>query len=217
MKERIGSEEGINEVKSYLLGINKSLRRDICIYGKVPVLNGVYSALYFKKDPDSFKLFVENRIASEKEYIFKITVTPSRSGENVQVLNHWGDKLGEEVGLSEEYLSGGEMLEQDPFRDNDGNALHAFYSRFTMNHMIKSLVSAINDSTKRFDEACGLLDKYVNWNAKDNMENREYMFEFKDRDSLEAFIPEGIGYGGVETILLDMGILRRRVEEITTC
>ena len=197
-----------DEAKSYLAEMSEATKW--CPDRQMAAFNMIYSALYFKTDvTDSFESFVKNEIASAKNYIFEMTVTPPNGTQNVHVLNHWKFKLRDELGFNTEYTSRIGTFQQDMFGNHDGNALQAFYRKFTPDYMIGRLTEAINNSKqKMLNDSAAFLHKEMG-----DMERARLLFNFKDEESVEDMLyHESITSEGVEEILVKMGILVRNEE-----
>ena len=90
-----------------------------------------------------------------KERIFDMTITPSISSQNVHVLNYWKYELKDTLGLNFNFKSRLGTIGQDPFGGYRGNALKAFFTKFTPEYVIKTLTQYINDKK---EAVCKLMD-----------------------------------------------------------
>jgi len=177
------------------------------IRGNIVLLYMMHCMLCSKdKTADSIEFLVETMVASGKEHMFRMTIT-SDGNENDDALGNWKYRLGDEIGLNGMYEQEKYIYDQDPFKNNDEDVLETFYSKFTSEYMIESLVKIINVSKDKIEKAKLLLES----EAKD-MESKERMFDFEDNKAVEDFKPKSIKPDGVKEILLKMNILKRKKE-----
>ena len=92
---------------------------------------------------------IKRVIAAEKQYIFQLTFAPGGQSQNVHVLTHWQTRLRKELGLGEPFKLSMGTMEQDPFKGEAGNALQAFYQKFTPAHVIRKIKDWVNAKTER--------------------------------------------------------------------
>lgn len=103
---------------------------------------------------------IAHLLAITKEMIFKSAILPGNNGQNVHVLNYYTYHLKEELGLNSYFTSFEDkigMMGRDPFQNSLGNALEAFYAKFTPHYVIKILLNNIEndvdfEAVKFFDE-----------------------------------------------------------------
>jgi Leucine-rich repeat (LRR) protein len=87
-------------------------------------------------------------LAIEKNIIFKTSILPGNSSQNVHILSHYFDKLKDELGLTSNFESFDEKIGRmgrDPFGGHKGNALSAFYESFNPNHIVKKIMDNIEN------------------------------------------------------------------------
>ena len=164
-----------------------------------------------KKDVGSFEYFIENEIATLKNYIFDMVVTPGRGTQNVHVQNFWKHKLGEKLGFNIEYQTSMETFGQDRFGGHPGNVLDAFYMKFTPDYVITQLMDEINSKNKKRLNDVGSFFKM----KLGDIEYMNRVFRFENEENERDLIPNGIKKEGVEDILLDMKILERNTPGAT--
>ena len=182
---------------------------EYCPDRQIACLNMVYSALYSKKNTASFEYFTENEIATLKNYIFDMVVTPGTGTQNVHVQNFWKHKLREKLGFSIKYKPGTETYGQDMFGGHVGNALYTFYKKFTPDYMITQLMDEINSRNNRLSDAGSFF--------VERLGDTEYMnrvFAFENEENERDLVPNGIKKEGVEDILVKMGILERNTQSV---
>lgn len=122
-------------------------------------LNGnVYSEL------DSF---VYQMIATLKERIFDLTVTPNEAYQNVHVLNYWKYEMRETLGFDFEFKSNLGTMDQDPFHGFRGNALSAFLTKFSPSYVISALTDSINDKKEVMYELMNIIHRDETLNDSD--------------------------------------------------
>ena len=173
-----------------------------CPDRQIATLSMLHGALHSTRDTSSFEYFVENEIAVLKNYIFEMVVTPGEGTQNVHVQNVWKERLKDTLGLNVTYQSRMGTFDQDVFGGHAGNALDAFYTKFTPGYVVGRLAEEIN--AKRLNDAGSFLHRRLG--------DREYakrVFEFKSEEDTENLVPAQIRSAGVEDILVDMGILER--------
>ena len=159
-------------------------------------------------------VFVESEIAVLKEYMFDMLVTPENGTQNVHVLTHWKYQLRDELGFNVNYKPRMGTFEQDKFGGHHGNALDAFYTKFTPNYVIGKLVEQINEEKKRPGMEAGLVAlcaKMLLGNNTDDIEYTKRMFECENDEVAENLMFKKITEEGVGEVLLKMGILEKAV------
>ena len=90
--------------------------------------------------------FIIQKIEFMKERIFELAVSPVISPQNVHVRNYWFYEMRETLGFDFEFQTELGTMYQDPFGGHRGNALHAFFSKFTPKYVINTLTDLINDN-----------------------------------------------------------------------
>ncbi|MDP1975342.1 MAG: hypothetical protein Q8K37_05160, partial [Alphaproteobacteria bacterium] len=91
-------------------------------------------------------------LAIEKNIIFKTSILPENSSQNVHILSHYFDKLKDELGLTSNFESFSEQIGRmghDPFGGHKGNALSAFYAAFNPNYIVKVIMDKIENEEDR--------------------------------------------------------------------
>lgn len=201
-------EEEYEDITMYLERISHGMEKSID--KGVSVLNMIYFELHPRLNVDDFESFIKNRIAVEKENAFVFAITSIEAAPyDEHALNYWGSRLGDKLGLSRVYLETVSAFEQDPFEGHCGNVINEFYSIFTRGHVIEKLVKIINvEDRSRLVQATMFFREHF----EDNLDNRRSAFDFGgDERRVEEFDPEGINEEAVEAILVEMGILVRRI------
>ena len=109
-------------------------------------------------------------------------------------------------------------MSQDKFGGHHGNALDAFYMKFTPNYVIGKLMEEINGERKwpgmegTLISLCGkmLLEGKMEGNM-DDIEYRKRMFVFKNDEDADLLRFTKIKEEGVREVLLKMEILKKAV------
>jgi hypothetical protein len=96
-----------------------------------PVQTSVENRESFLESEAELDNFTNQKIEFMKERIFELTVTPVISAQNVHVRNYWFYEMRETLGFDFEFKTELGTMGQDPFGGHRGNALHAFFSKFT--------------------------------------------------------------------------------------
>ena len=157
-----------------------------------------------KKNMGSFEYFIENEIATLKNYIFDMVVTPGAGTQNVHVQNFWKYKLREKLGFNIEYQPRMGTFDQDMFGGHVGNVLDVFYMKFTPDYVITQLMDEINSKNNRLNDVGSFFKMKLG-----DIEYMNRVFRFENEENERDLIPNGIKKEGVEDILLDMKILER--------
>ena len=152
-----------------------------------------------EKDTASFEYFVENAIAVLKNYISEMVVMLGGRKQNM-----WKERLKDTLGVNISPQSRMGTFDQDVFGGRVGNALDAFYRKFTPGYVVGRLAEEISADEKRLSDARSFLHKRL-----DDREYAKRVFEFKSEEDTENLVPARIRSAGVEDILVDMGILKR--------
>ena len=181
-----------------------------CPDRQIACLNMVYSILHGKKNVGSFEYFIENEIATLKNYIFDMVVTPGAGTQNVHVQNFWKHKLREKLGFNIEYEPSMGTLGQDMFGGHVGNVLDVFYMKFTPDYVITQLMDEINSKNNRLNDVGSFFKMKLG-----DIEYMNRVFRFENEENERDLIPNGIKKEGVEDILLDMKILERNTPGAT--
>ncbi|KAM0680784.1 hypothetical protein GINT2_001058 [Glugoides intestinalis] len=202
LKEMIETDS--NGVRSYVTVL--AHRMCFCPTGKIEGLEHMYSILSGSVFDNNLIGFIEYQVAAYKDIILTETVA-IKNPQNVHIINHWRNKMKEELGLVVEYKEKILPISLDKFgnRDGnrDGNMLEAFYKRFNPQFIIDKLKESINEEHKWVIESAGLL-----------IEKEEVFkkcFDFGDdviEDELTDNLVKNIKAEGVEEILLDLKILK---------
>lgn len=145
VKNLIENNDDIEKINSNINALSVAFQ--FCPDRQIAELRFCYYLLIGKTDPyHSFKSFVYDFIATQKESIFCYIVTPDISPQNVHVLNYWKHTLSEELGFDFQFISGLGTMEQDEFQGESGNVLDSFYDTFTPLLIILRLKSEINEN-----------------------------------------------------------------------
>ncbi|KAM0680901.1 hypothetical protein GINT2_000683 [Glugoides intestinalis] len=198
LKEMIETDS--NGVRSYVTVL--AHRMCFCPTGKIEGLEHVYSILSGSVFDNNLIGFIEHQVAAYKDIILTETVA-IKNPQNVHIINHWRNKMKEELGLVVEYKENFLPISLDKFGDSDGNMLEAFYKRFNPHFIIDKLKESINEEHKWVIESAGLLI------GKEEV--FEKCFDFEDdviEDELTDNLVKNIKAEGVEEILLDLKILK---------
>ncbi|KAM0680815.1 hypothetical protein GINT2_001089 [Glugoides intestinalis] len=198
LKEMIETDS--NGVRSYVTVL--AHRMCFCPTGKIEGLEHMYSILSGSVFDSNLIGFIEHQVAAYKDIILTETVA-IKNPQNVHIINHWRNKMKEELGLVVEYKDNFLQISLDKFGDSDGNMLEAFYKRFNPQFIIDKLKESINEEHKWVIESAGLLI------GKEEV--FEKCFDFEDdviEDELTDNLVKNIKAEGVEEILLDLKILK---------
>ncbi|KAM0680521.1 Leucine Rich Repeat [Glugoides intestinalis] len=198
LKEMIETDS--NGVRSYVTVL--AHRMCFCPTGKIEGLEHMYSILSGSVFDNNLIGFIEHQVAAYKDIILTETVA-IKNPQNVHIINHWRNKMKEELGLVVEYKEKILPISLDKFGDSDGNMLEAFYKRFNPQFIIDKLKESINEEHKWVIESAGLLIE--------KEEVFEKCFDFEDdviEDELTNNLVKNIKAEGVEEILLDLKILK---------
>ncbi|KAM0680514.1 hypothetical protein GINT2_001202 [Glugoides intestinalis] len=198
LKEMIETDS--NGVRSYVSVL--AHRMCFCPTGKIEGLEHMYSILSGSVFDNNLIGFIEHQVAAYKDIILTETVA-IKNPQNVHIINHWRNKMKEELGLVVEYKEKILPISLDKFGDSDGNMLEAFYKRFNPQFIIDKLKESINEEHKWVIESAGLLIE--------KEEVFEKCFDFEDdviEDELTNNLVKNIKAEGVEEILLDLKILK---------
>ncbi|KAM0679916.1 hypothetical protein GINT2_001857 [Glugoides intestinalis] len=198
LKEMIETDS--NGVRSYVTVL--AHRMCFCPTGKIEGLEHMYSILSGSVFDNNLIGFIEHQVAAYKDIILTETVA-IKNPQNVHIINHWRNKMKEELGLVVEYKDNFLQISLDKFGDSDGNMLEAFYKRFNPQFIIDKLKESINEEHKWVMESAGLLI------GKEEV--FEKCFDFEDdviEDELTDNLVKNIKAEGVEEILLDLKILK---------
>ncbi|KAM0681135.1 hypothetical protein GINT2_000920 [Glugoides intestinalis] len=198
LKEMIETDS--NGVRSYVTVL--AHRMCFCPTGKIEGLEHVYSILSGSVFDNNLIGFIEHQVAAYKDIILTETVA-IKNPQNVHIINHWRNKMKEELGLVVEYKEKILQISLDKFGDSDGNMLEAFYKRFNPQFIIDKLKESINEEHKWVMESAGLLI------GKEEVFKK--CFDFGDdviEDELTDNLVKNIKAEGVEEILLDLKILK---------
>ncbi|KAM0679485.1 hypothetical protein GINT2_002328 [Glugoides intestinalis] len=198
LKEMIETDS--NGVRSYVTVL--AHRMCFCPTGKIEGLEHMYSILSGSVFDNNLIGFIEHQVAAYKDIILTETVA-IKNPQNVHIINHWRNKMKEELGLVVEYKEKILPISLDKFGDRDGNMLEAFYKRFTPQFIIDKLKESINEEHKWVIESAGLLI------GKEEVFKK--CFDFGDdviEDELTHNLVKNIKAEGVEEILLDLKILK---------
>ncbi|KAM0680779.1 hypothetical protein GINT2_001053 [Glugoides intestinalis] len=198
LKEMIETDS--NGVRSYVTVL--AHRMCFCPTGKIEGLEHVYSILSGSVFDNNLIGFIEHQVAAYKDIILTETVA-IKNPQNVHIINHWRNKMKEELGLVVEYKENFLPISLDKFGNSDGNMLEAFYKRFNPQFIIDKLKESINEEHKWVIESAGLLI------GKEEV--FEKCFDFEDdviEDELTDNLVKNIKAEGVEEILLDLKILK---------
>ncbi|KAM0681000.1 hypothetical protein GINT2_000783 [Glugoides intestinalis] len=198
LKEMIETDS--NGVRSYVTVL--AHRMCFCPTGKIEGLEHMYSILSGSVFDSNLIGFIEHQVAAYKDIILTETVA-IQNPQNVHIINHWRNKMKEELGLVVEYKENFLPISLDKFGNSDGNMLEAFYKRFNPQFIIDKLKESINEEHKWVIESAGLLI------GKEEV--FEKCFDFEDdviEDELTDNLVKNIKAEGVEEILLDLKILK---------
>ncbi|KAM0680383.1 hypothetical protein GINT2_001442 [Glugoides intestinalis] len=198
LKEMIETDS--NGVRSYVTVL--AHRMCFCPTGKIEGLEHMYSILSGSVFDNNLIGFIEHQVAAYKDIILTETVA-IKNPQNVHIINHWRNKMKEELGLVVEYKENFLPISLDKFGNSDGNMLEAFYKRFTPQFIIDKLKESINEEHKWVIESAGLLI------GKEEVFKK--CFDFGDdviEDELTDNLVKNIKAEGVEEILLDLKILK---------
>ncbi|KAM0680385.1 hypothetical protein GINT2_001444 [Glugoides intestinalis] len=198
LKEMIETDS--NGVRSYVTVL--AHRMCFCPTGKIEGLEHMYSILSGSVFDNNLIGFIEHQVAAYKDIILTETVA-IKNPQNVHIINHWRNKMKEELGLVVEYKEKILPISLDKFRNSDGNMLEAFYKRFNPQFIIDKLKESINEEHKWVIESAGLLI------GKEEVFKK--CFDFGDdviEDELTDNLVKNIKAEGVEEILLDLKILK---------
>lgn len=171
-------------------------------------LNMVYSALHTGKSTSTLECFVENEIAAVKNCIFEMAVTPRAGTQNKYIQCFWKHKLRDRLGFYAEYQTWMDTFGQDIFSGNIGNALHAFYRKFTPRYVIAQVASAINCTEKRLNDTELFLSRRLRCSKYRNRVFSPGGPGGESQDTPGSITPEG-----VEDILVEMDILVRSTQD----
>ncbi|KAM0680232.1 hypothetical protein GINT2_001617 [Glugoides intestinalis] len=198
LKEMIETDS--NGVRSYVTVL--AHRMCFCPTGKIEGLEHMYSILSGSVFDNNLIGFIEHQVAAYKDIILTETVA-IKNPQNVHIINHWRNKMKEELGLVVEYKEKILQISLDKFGDSDGNMLEAFYKRFSPQFIIDKLKESINEEHKWVIESAGFLI------GKEEVFKK--CFDFGDdviEDELTDNLVKNIKAEGVEEILLDLKILK---------
>ncbi|KAM0679888.1 hypothetical protein GINT2_002060 [Glugoides intestinalis] len=198
LKEMIETDS--NGVRSYVTVL--AHRMCFCPTGKIEGLEHMYSILSGSVFDNNLIGFIEHQVAAYKDIILSETVA-IKNPQNVHIINHWRNKMKEELGLVVEYKQNFLPISLDKFGNSDGNMLEAFYKRFSPQFIIDKLKESINEEHKWVMESAGLLIE------KEDVFKK--CFDFEDdviEDELTDNLVKNIKAEGVEEILLALKILK---------
>jgi hypothetical protein len=150
-------------VSDIIEGIKHCPDRQIC------ELKRAYRTILKDDESDLDEIIYQN-IAKQKEQIFNLAITPSISPQNVHVLSYWQYELRDKLGFDFEFKSNIGTMGQDPFKGHRGNALQAFFTKFTVNYVISNLKTLINDNKPAMCELMLMISQDENLNEKDKEE-----------------------------------------------
>lgn len=194
------------DIEAHVLEMCKAIRQSPL--RQLSSLNMVYSALHSKKNASTFEYFVENEIAIVKNCIFEMTVTPRAGMQNRYIQCFWKHKLRDKLGFHAEYQMWMDTFGQDIFNGHVGNALHAFYTKFTPRYVIAQLVNAINCTEKQLNNAVLFLSRKLR-----GCEYTNRVFSLEDSSRERQGGSRSITPEGVEDILVEMNILVKGTQD----
>lgn len=150
---------------------------------------------------NNLSTFLRKVLATEKEKVFDQIFTPSHSSQNVHVLNYWKYILRDALGFNFDFDPRITIKNEDPFGGYSGNALDAFFIKFTPEYMIDILTELINNNKVMMCELMNIIASDGNLNKKDRM-----MMGLKDK----YFRCDHITSRAVEYILIKENIVMKR-------
>ena len=196
-----------------------------CPAGQVVAIDTVAYGLMGASAPHDFAPWLKWVIAQHKQLIFQLTFTPPQGTQNVHVYAHWLNQLGQELGIwgavptFENRLG---TMDQDPFGGYKGNALQAFYQKFTPSYVIQVVQDAVNAvvyakidgqlsaSTPRINDVWEwLMNQGQIPNVEDVQKTKERMEAYftVEEDSYGTPLPGALHAKGAEQILRQLGVL----------
>lgn len=194
------------DTEAYVSEMCKAIRQGP--FRQLSTLNMIYSALHSGKSMSTLQCFVENEIASVKNCIFEMAVTPRAGIQNKYIQCFWKHKLRDRLGFYAEHQAWMDTFGQDVFSGHVGNALHAFYTKFTPRYVISQLENALNCVEKRLNDVELFLSKKLRCREYTNRVFSFGNFRIKKQDSSKSITLEG-----VEDILVEMDILVRTTQD----
>jgi hypothetical protein len=150
-------------VSDIVEGIRYCPDRQIC------ELKRAYCAILNDNESDLDQIIYQN-IAKLKEQIFNLAITPSISPQNVHVLSYWKYELRDKLGFDFDFQTDIGTMGQDPFGGCRGNALQAFFTKFTVNYVISNLNAHINDNKRAMCELMLMISQDDKLNEQDKEE-----------------------------------------------
>ncbi|MDP3531817.1 MAG: leucine-rich repeat domain-containing protein [Alphaproteobacteria bacterium] len=87
-------------------------------------------------------------LAREKNLLFKSTIMPGNSGQNVHILSVYFERLKDILGLTgyfEHFEEKIGAMGQDPFKGSLGNALEVFYAKFNPDYLVQFILNHIEN------------------------------------------------------------------------
>ena len=150
-------------------------------------LKRAYSMIAGNTDSE-LESFIKNIIATVKERIFDLAITPSISKQNVHVLNYWKYEMRDTLGFDFNFKSKIGTMDQDPFDGHRGNALSVFFNKFTPNYVIGILTDNINEKKEVKYELMSEISKDYNLNVEDKLYMGVDVENFKEMKVTEEAI-----------------------------
>lgn len=147
----------------------------VCSTGQIEELKNAYATL-MEMDRNSSELehFVKTFIASQKNVIFKLVVTPVFNIQSTHVSNYWQFRFKDELGLDSNLVNGGCHIDEDPFKNEMGNVLEAFNNEFRPYKIIKLLTDEIN----KINEVCNSALQIIEYlDEDDSFKNKLRAYE----------------------------------------
>ena len=199
-------------ILSYLQELVSSQRMDLVSFSVSDIIEGItycpdrqicelkraYCAILNDNQSDLDEIIYQN-IAKQKEQIFNLTITPSVSPQNVHVLNFWKYELRDKLGFDFDFQTDIGTMGQDPFGGHRGNALQAFFTKFTVNYVISNLNAHTNDNKTAMCE----LMLMISQDEKLTDEDKEKMGVNLESDEFA-----NINEKAVEYVLIKKNIIR---------
>lgn len=203
------TEADVNEIiSSNINGICEGIQ--FCPDRQISELRFTYRLLSgdLRDEEISVEQHVKDFIASRKEDIFDHVFTSHGSRQNVHVLTIWKLKLSRDLGFDFNFDSKIGSIEQDPFHNEPGNALEAFFNAFTPNIVISMLTDGIN-ANKRV--MCKVMRHIYQSNLPDSAKRKMLVGEDFETINISAITRECSEY-----LLTEFNILQRRRENSGT-
>ena len=173
-----------------------------CHTRQLSELNSAYFLLFeMVNTPIDLNSFIISTIGFMKEQAFDHIIAEHDSDQNVHLLSFWKDRMQEKLGLVCNFNDTIGIQNEDPFDDEDGTVLEAFFKNFKLENVIKELTLKINSNSQIFCELAEKIEKDTDLSLND-MDEMGLLLEQQTYCLFESINEKAIEY-----ILLKMNVI----------